>query len=322
LPEVICLGELLVDMLPDKKGVKKWSDISSFNPVPGGAPANVCIGLARLGVKAGFIGKVGEDPFGEMLVDVLEENRVDVSQVKFDPHVRTTLAFVHIGERGENEFIFYRNPGADMMLYPEEIDENFIASGKFLHFGSISMTNEPSYSATLQAIKFARKHNLFISFDPNLRLHLWKSMEEAKKKILEGLRNADIVKVNDTELKFITGKKDLIDGANLILQKGPETVVVTQGEKGGFFYNKEGFEFFPAYRVKVVDTVGCGDAFTAAMIYQLLFLNKKGKNILSLNKKEMKDILRFANATGALTATKKGVIPSLPTKKQIEQFLL
>lgn len=147
-------------------------------------------------------------------------------------------------------------------------------------------------------------------------------MEEAKKKILEGLRNADIVKVNDTELKFITGKKDLIDGANLILQKGPETVVVTQGEKGGFFYNKEGFEFFPAYRVKVVDTVGCGDAFTAAMIYQLLFLNKKGKNILSLNKKEMKDILRFANAAGALTATKKGVIPSLPTKKQIEQFLL
>jgi len=320
LPEAICLGEILMDMLPDKEGVA-WSEISSFSPVPGGAPANVCIGLAKLGVRAGFIGKVGEDPFGKLLVDVLRENGVDVSQVKFDPDVRTTLAFVSIDRKGENDFIFYRDPGADMMLHPEELNKDFIAESKVFHFGSISMTTEPCYSATLQAIQFARKHKVFISFDPNLRPRLWKNLEEAKDKIMEGLKSADLVKVNDMELEFITGTGDLVKGTDWLLQRGPKVVVVTRGEKGSFFHNKEGFGSLPAYKVKVVDTVGCGDAFTAAIIYQFLLLDKEGQDIFHLSKQEMEMILRFANAAGALTATKKGVIPSLPTKKQIEEFL-
>jgi fructokinase len=320
LPEAICLGEILMDMLPDKKGVT-WSEISSFSPVPGGAPANVCVGLAKLGVRAGFIGKVGEDPFGKLLVDALQENGVDVSQVKFDAGVRTTLGFVFIGRQGENDFFFYRNPGADTMLYPEELDEDFIARSKVFHFGSISMTTEPSCSATLRAIQFARKHKVIISFDPNLRPHLWKDLEEAKEKIMEGLKSADLVKVNDAELEFITGTVDLVKGANWLIQRGPKIVVITRGEKGSFFHNKEGFDSLPAYKVKVVDTVGCGDAFTAAILQQFFLLDKEGRDISCVSKREMKKILRFANAAGALTATKKGVIPSLPTRKQIEEFL-
>jgi len=139
VPEVICLGEILIDMIPDKEDVS-WSEISNFSPVPGGAPANVCIALSKLGVNTGFIGKVGKDPFGELLVEILRENGVDVSQVKFDSDVRTTLAFVSTHKDRENDFIFYRNPGADMMLRSEDLDEDFIAGSKIFHFGSISMT--------------------------------------------------------------------------------------------------------------------------------------------------------------------------------------
>jgi len=320
LPEAVCLGEILIDMIPDKKGVS-WREISSFSPVPGGAPANVCIGLARLGVKAGFIGKVGDDPFGRMLVDTLQRNGVDTSQVKFDSIIRTTLAFVSINERGENDFIFYRNPGADMVLRSEELNEDFVANSKVFHFGSISMNGEPCCSATLQAIQFARRHKVFVSFDPNFRPRLWRNPKEAKAKIIEGLRNADLVKINTMELEFITGTKDLIKGTDWILQKGPKLIVVTQGDKESFFRNKKGFTSVPTYKIRVVDTVGCGDAFNAAMIYQLLLLNKEGKDIFNLNEGKMREILKFANAAGALTATKKGVIPSLPTKRQIEKFI-
>jgi len=320
LIEVICLGEILMDMFPDKKGAT-WREVSSFSPVPGGAPANVCIGLARLGVKAGFIGKVGEDPFGKLLVDTLQRNGVNISQVKFDSLVRTTLAFVSVNEQGENDFIFYRNPGADMMLRSEEINEDFIANSKIFHFGSISMADEPCYSATLQAVQFARKHKILVSFDPNLRPHLWKNLKEAKDKILEGLRNADLVKINTMELEFITGTKDLIKGTDWILQRGPKVVVVTQGDKGSFSRNKKGIASVLGYKIDIVDTVGCGDAFTAAVIYHLLFLDKEGKEISNLKEKEMVKILKFANAAGALTATKKGVIPSLPTRKKIEEFM-
>jgi len=320
LPEVICLGEVLMDMLPDREGAN-WSDISSFSPIPGGSPANVSVGLAKLGVEVGFVGKVGEDPFGKILVDVLRKNGVDVSQVKFDSNVRTTLAFVSIHKKGENDFVFYRNPGADMMLSPEEVNEDYIAKSKFLHFGSLSITAEPCYSATLQAIRFAREHRVFVSFDPNLRPRLWKDLKEAKKRIIECLKYAYLAKMNNEELKFTADTDDLTKGTSWLLQKGPKVVVITQGGEGSFLCTKQTSAFFPAYKVKVADTVGCGDAFTAAIIHQLLFLKKKGEDISKLDEIKAKDILKYANAAAALTATKKGVIPSLPTKNEVEEFL-
>jgi len=208
MSKIICLGEVLIDMFSTEVGVT-LEKAPGFLPVSGGAPANVAIGLTRLGVDSALISKVGDDPFGRFLRDVLIGNRVDISQLKVDEGLRTTLAFISIRKDGERDFCFYRNPGADMMLTAEEISEEFIKSARIFHYGSISMISDPSYSATLKAIKYARKYGLLISYDPNLRLSLWNSEDQARQRIIEGLNNSDLVKLNDEELEFITEISDL-----------------------------------------------------------------------------------------------------------------
>ncbi|MBE0478810.1 carbohydrate kinase, partial [Candidatus Aerophobetes bacterium] len=220
---------------------------------------------------------------------------------------------------GKNDFIFYR--GAEMKLLPEEVNEDFVVKSKILHTGSISITCEPCYSAVLQAIHLAHKYEVFVSFDPNLRPSLWSSLREAKDKTIKCINGADLVKMNEEELRFFTGKEDLVKGARWLLQKGPKAVVITQGNKGSFFYNRETLCFIPGYKVKVADTLGCGDAFTAAIIYQILLLNKEGQNISFLSEEKIRKSVEFANAAGALAATGKGAIPSLPTAEQVKEFL-
>jgi len=292
-----------------------------FLPVPGGAPANVAIGLAKLGVGSALISKIGDDPFGKLLRSVILQNRVDISQLKVDRESRTTLAFISTREDGERDFCFYRNPGADMMLSAEEISEGFIKTARVFHYGSISMISDPSYSATLKALEYAKKHGLVISYDPNVRLSLWKSENQVKQRIIEGLHNSDLVKLNNDELEFITGISDIKQGSDILLKYGPEMVVVTQGDKGSFFNNGRTCSFVESYKVHTVDTTGCGDSFTSAILAKFLRKIKQGKDPFDLDCEEMKDILRFADAAGALTATKKGVIPSLPTQEDLRIFL-
>ena len=293
----------------------------SFLPVPGGAPANVAIGLAKLGVDSALISKIGDDPFGRLLRSVILQNRVDISQLKVDRESRTTLAFISTREDGERDFCFYRNPGADMMLSAEEISEGFIKTARVFHYGSISMISDPSYSATLKALEYAKKYGLVISYDPNVRLSLWDSENQVKQRIIEGLHNSDLVKLNNDELEFITGKSDIKQGSDILLKYGPEMVVVTQGDKGSFFNNGRTCSFIGSYKVHTIDTTGCGDSFTSAILAKFLQKIKQGKDPFDLDCEEMEDILRFANAAGALTATKKGVIPSLPTQEDLCIFL-
>lgn len=235
--------------------------------------------------------------------------------------MRTTLAFVSIRKRGDNDFVFYRNLGADMMLSPEEIDRSGIAKSKLFHFGSITIAAESSRSAALGAVSYAKEHNVLVSFDPNLRLPLWRSLDEARDTILKITPTVDLLKMNEEECEFTTGTKDLAEGARWLLQRGPKIVVITRGEEGSFSVTMNGSYFFPSYPVDVVDTVGCGDSFTAALIYQVLLLVEQGEDISNLSQKRMRKILRFANAASALTATGKGVISSLPSKKMVEKFL-
>ncbi len=260
--DIICLGEVLIDMFCAEAGVP-LPEAPAFLPVPGGAPANVAIGLARLGAKSTLIGKVGDDPFGRLLQNTLSQNGVDISQLKVDRNSRTTLAFISIREDGERDFCFYRNPGADMMLSAEEISEKFIKRVRVFHYGSISTISEPSYSATLEALEYAKKYGLVISYDPNLRLSLWKSKDQAKQRITEGLNNSDLVKVNTEELEFITGTSDLKRGTDNLLEYGPKMVVVTRGREGSFFNNGKNFASVEGYKVRAVDTTGCGDGFTS-----------------------------------------------------------
>lgn len=321
MPEIICLGEILLDMFSAQAGAS-LEKASGFLPVPGGAPANVAIGLAKLGVDSALISKVGDDPFGRLLRSVLLQGQVDISQLKVDEDSRTTLAFISTRKDGERDFCFYRNPGADMMLTAEEISEEFIKSARIFHYGSISMICNPSYRATLKALEYAKKYGLLVSYDPNLRLSLWKNEEQARQRIMEGLNNSDLVKLNDEELEFITGISDLREGTDTILKYGVKVVFVTQGDKGSFFNNRKDCGFVESYKVHIVDTTGCGDGFTSGMLAKLLEKIKQGKDIFNLDSQEMKDILTFANTAGGLTATKRGVIPSLPTQKEIQRLLM
>jgi len=317
MAHVICLGEALIDFVSLESGVD-LIQAPGFKKAPGGAPANVACGVAKLGVSSAFIGKVGDDPFGHFLEQTFAAAGVDTSRMIFAEEARTGLAFVSLTAEGERDFAFWRNPSADMLLSPQEIDEEFIAAGKVFHFGSITRIVEPSRSATLRAIEVARQTGLLISYDPNLRASLWDSLEHAKEEMIAGLENCDLVKVSEEELALITGCQDIPEGAAALVEGGIGLVAVTRGPEGCYYDNGVARGWVEGSRVQVADTTGCGDGFVAGMIVKTL---AAGKPPNQLNPEELRDTFVYANAVGALAATKKGAIPALPTPKQVEQFL-
>jgi len=318
--EAICMGEMVVDMFCSEVGIP-LEKATSFIAIPGGGVANVVIGLKKLKVKSGFIGGVGSDHFGSFLSRTLTEYEVDTRGLKFTNQARTTLVFVSNTQSGERNFVFFRHPGADMMLAPEDIDESLISKASIFHFGSISMSSEPSLSATILCLEYSHKHHLLVSFDPNLRPQVWADLKQAKERIKEGIRQSDLVRMNTEELEFVTGTNDVRKGSNKILSFGPRVAIITNGEHGSFINTGRLFRFIKAPKVHVVDTTGCGDGFTAAILSRVVHWKKKSRYIWDLNIDEIDDILMFANVAGALTATKKGVIPSLPTHNELQQFL-
>lgn len=315
--QILCLGELLIDMFPAEVG-RGMTEVSSFRPKPGGAPANAAVAAARLGAQSGFIGKVGEDIFGRYLEGVLKQEGVDTRGMRFDTQARTTLVFIAMPDVNTAEFIFYRNPGADMLLSPEELDTALLQETQCLHFGSLSLIDEPIRSATLRAIEIARAAGAMISFDVNYRPALWQSQEAARLRILETIPQVDLVKVNDTELALLTGSDDLDPASRSLLRKGPKLCVVTLGAKGSFFQTGQDSEFIPGYEVETVDATGCGDAFIASLLFQLV---KDGKMLADLSPARLSGALNYANAVGALTSLTQGVIPALPYAHQVEKFL-
>ncbi|MEN0650260.1 carbohydrate kinase [Caldifermentibacillus hisashii] len=312
--DVTALGELLIDFTPE--GIN-----SQGNPClaanPGGAPGNVLVSLSCLGMKTEFIGCVGKDSFGNFLVSALQSKGVGTNGIVYS-NVNTTLAFVHIDHQGDRSFSFYRNPGADMMLTKEEIDLQLISDSRVFHVGSISMTHEPSREATLTALQHAKQHNVVISFDPNLRPLLWENLTVAKEQIETIMKYANVVKVSEEELEFLTGTKDILIGAKQIFDEYNLSILfITLGDKGSYAYTKHGLVFTPGFSVKAVDTTGCGDAFFAGVLYQLL----KNELILEdLPVENLEKILKFGNLMGAYVAQSKGGIPSMPTFSQIEEF--
>jgi fructokinase len=315
--QILCLGELLIDMFPAEVG-RGMTEVSSFRPKPGGAPANAAVAAARLGAQSGFIGKVGEDIFGRYLEGVLKQEGVDTRGMRFDTQARTTLVFIAMPDVNTAEFIFYRNPGADMLLSPEELDTALLQETQCLHFGSLSLIDEPIRSATLRAIEIARAAGAMISFDVNYRPALWQSQEAARLRMLETIPQVDLVKVNDTELALLTGSDDLDPASRSLLRKGPKLCVVTLGAKGSFFQTGQDSEFIPGYQVETVDATGCGDAFIASLLFQLV---KDGKMLADLSPARLSGALNYANAVGALTSLTQGVIPALPYAHQVEKFL-
>jgi fructokinase len=315
--DVVCLGELLIDMFPAEVG-RSLVAVSAFRPKPGGAPANVAVAAARLGARSAFIGKVGEDIFGHFLEDTLTVEGVSTQGLRYDGEARTTLVFIAMPDENTAEFVFYRNPGADTRLAPAELDHSLLQEARFLHFGSLSLTDEPARSATYEAVSLARGAGAQISYDVNYRPSLWKEPAEAIARALAIIPSVDLLKVNETELRLLGGSDDLESAACSLLELGPSLCVVTLGPRGSFFQSKAGSGFVPAFPVHTVDATGCGDAFVAGLVCRLL---SEGQPVAGLAPVRLHRALRYANAAGALTAQTQGVIPALPTAAQVESFL-
>jgi len=318
---VFTIGEALIDFIPEQKGVALKS-VSSFERAPGGAPANVSVAVSKLGGESVFIGKLGFDAFGDFLIETLKEAGVETKYIYRTNKANTALAFVSLKEDGDRDFSFYRNPSADMLLEENEIDKNWFNKEDILHFCSVSLIDAPVKKAHIAAIKAVKEIGGLISFDPNIRLPLWENHEEYKKVINEFLKYADIVKISEDELEFITNIKEEEKAINYILSyENIKILIITKGKNGASAYFNNSKVSVEGYNVKVVDTTGAGDSFIGAFLYKLSKYNIDINNISNISKSEMEEMLKFANAVAALTTTNKGAISSLPSKKDVEDFI-
>ncbi|XP_068646474.1 probable fructokinase-3 [Aristolochia californica] len=313
---IVSFGEMLIDFVPTVSGVS-LAEAPGFLKAPGGAPANVAIAVSRLGGKAAFVGKLGDDEFGHMLSNILKENRVSNEGILFDQGARTALAFVTLRSDGEREFMFYRNPSADMLLREDELNLELIRKAKIFHYGSISLITEPCRSAHLRAMEVARDAGALLSYDPNLRLPLWPSAEEARTQIMSIWDRADIIKVSDVELEFLTGNNSVEDEVALTLwHPGLTLLLVTLGENGCKYFTKNFRGTVEAFKVKTVDTTGAGDAFVGSLLSKIV-----DDGSVITDEARLREILKFSNACGAITTTKKGAIPALPTEAEVLELL-
>ncbi|SHI12803.1 fructokinase [Sporobacter termitidis DSM 10068] len=314
MPCVLSAGELLIDFSP-----AGWSDNNQplYEQNPGGAPANVAVGLSRLGVDSGFIGKVGSDSFGCFLKGTLDNCGVRTKGLKYDA-AATTLAFVQLAESGERSFSFYRNPGADTRLAPADLDFAEVDRCDVLHFGALLFTAEPARSAMLALLEYAREKGKLISYDPNWRPALWRSCDEGLRDMRRGLAYADIVKVSGEELFLLTESADIRDGVNKLLVMGARLVLVTLGAEGCRVATRRCDAALPAFNVDVLDTTGCGDAAMAGCLCKILAL---GKGLDDLDADGLRAVAAYANACGALCATKRGAMPALPTRVEVDALL-
>lgn len=317
MADALCLGELLVDFVPTRTGVG-LAEAEAFHKAAGGAPANVAVGLARLGVPCGFMGQVGEDGFGRFLAGTLAQAGVDTAALRVTARARTALAFVSLAADGDREFLFYRSPSADMLYAPEDVDEAAIARAKLLHFGSIGLVSEPSRSATLHAVALARRAGLRVSYDPNLRLALWPDARAAREGMLLGLRHAEIVKIGEEEVRFLTGSDDPVAGVRALWHDELRLVAVTRGAAGCVWLTPDGHGAVPGYAVRAVDTTGAGDAFMAGLLAGVLEHPARGGG---WDPAVLDRACRLGNAMGALTAMGRGAIPAIPDRRAVEAFL-
>ncbi|KAH7681358.1 fructokinase protein [Dioscorea alata] len=306
---VVSFGEMLIDFVPDVTGVS-LAESPGFIKAPGGAPANVAVAITKHGGNSAFVGKFGDDEFGHMLVDILKKNSVNIDGVLFDEHARTALAFVTLRSDGEREFMFYRNPSADMLLTEAELNMSLIKNAKIFHYGSISLITEPCRSAHMAAMKAARDAGALLSYDPNVRLPLWPSEQAARDGIMSIWKHADFIKVSDDEVAFLTQGDPYNEDVVLSLwYEGLKLLLVTDGEKGCRYFTKNFKGKVGGYSVKTVDTTGAGDAFVGAFLFSVA----KDGACLFQDEGKLKEVLKFANACGAIATTKKGAIPALPT---------
>ena len=313
--DVTALGELLIDFTENGTSAQG-------NPVleanPGGAPCNVLSMLNRLGHKTNFIGKIGKDMFGDQLEAALKEVGIGTEGLMRDDEVHTTLAFVHTAPDGDREFSFYRNPGADMMLSENDVDAEQIKNSTIFHFGSLSMTDEVCRKATRKAIAIAEEAGILMSYDPNLREPLWKSMDLAKEQISYGLEHCNILKISDNEIQWLTGREDYDEGIAMVQEKyNIPLILLSHGNTGSRAYTKNCRVEVPSFiQENTIETTGAGDTFGACILHYVLEHGWK-----EYSEEELKEMLTFANAAASIVTTRKGALRVMPTKEEVEAML-
>ena len=312
--DVTALGELLIDLTQNGMS-EQGNPILEANP--GGAPCNVLACLSKAGHKVAFIGKVGKDGFGEQLTKGLVETGISTDGLMYDESVHTTLAVVHTYADGDRDFSFYRNPGADMMLQAQEVDEEIIRNSKIFHFGSLSMTDEPVRSAHLHALKVAEEAGCLRSYDPNLRPPLWPDLDTAKENILELMAHCDILKISDNEIQWLSGKEDYDEGiAWLRSQFDIPLIFLTLGKDGSRAYCGSVRTEQPGFKLDTIETTGAGDTFFGSVLHHILV-----KGWRPYTKEELDEMLRFANAAAAIVTTRRGALRVMPTAEEIAEVL-
>ena len=311
MKKVIAIGEALIDFIPHEKG-RALNNVENFLRGPGGAPLNVAAAVANLGGKSQMLTKLGQDGFGDAILNEVKPLGVDVSRISRTKEANTALAFVSLREDGERDFSFYRNPSADMLLSAEEICSEDFNERDILHFCSVSLIDAPIKEAHRRAIEIAKEKGCLISFDPNVRLPLWKQPEDCRKAILEFLPLSNIVKISDEELEFITGIKDEKEALDSLLTGDVKVIIYTKGTNGAEFITKERVIFSPSFKVSAQDTTGAGDSFIGSLLYQVAEGEYSLEELVTLSEEKVQEILTFSNATAALTVCKKGAIGALP----------
>lgn len=310
--DIVAIGELLVDFSCDRVNAGGYPSITAH---PGGAPANYLSAATRYGCRTAIITKVGADAFGRLLTDTLRRQKIDTQAVITDEQFFTTLAFVTLDEDGEREFSFARKPGADSMLRAEELCDPVIDEARVLHFGTLSLTDEPSRSATQKAVNYARERGKLISFDPNLRKSLWRSEDDAAKQILWGLDQADVVKISDEEVAFLWGLNPEQGAEKILRDYAVQLVFVTCGKAGCVFANRNVLGRTAAPIVRAVDTTGAGDIFGGSAMAYLL---KRGLPAAELGMKELLEITQFACVAASLSTETMGGIESIPEESAVQ----
>ena len=313
--DVTALGELLIDFTENGTS-------GQGNPIyeenPGGAPCNVLAMLAKLERKTAFIGKVGQDIFGNRLKEIVAAAGIDVSNLVTDKDVRTTLAFVETFPDGDRDFSFYRNPGADMMLREDEVNEDILRDTKIFHFGTLSLTHEEVRRATKKAVETAKAAGAVISFDPNLREPLWDSLEEAKEQTAYGLSKCDFLKISDNEIRWFTGEEDFDAGiCKLRGQYDIPLIVLSMGKDGSRAYYKDlRVEVAPFLQENTIETTGAGDTFGACCLHYVLQCGLDG-----FDEDSLREMLVFANAAASIITTRKGALRVMPTMNEVQELI-
>ena len=313
--DVVALGELLIDFT--ENGISSQGN-PLFEANPGGAPCNVLAMLTKLGHKTAFIGKVGNDFFGKQLEDAIKEIGINVTGLRKDDKVHTTLALVHTYPDGDRDFSFYRDPRADMMLTEEEIPEELILETRIFHFGTLSMTHENVRRATKKAVAIAKQAGAIISFDPNIREPLWNSMDEAREQVLYGLGLCHILKISDNEIQWLTGKNDYTEAVKWIREKYDiPLILVSMGKEGSrAYYQDRMVEKAPFINENTIETTGAGDTFCACVLH---YICKHG--LENLTEKNLKEMLTYANAAASIITTRKGALRVMPRSEEIEALI-